>query len=323
MRKSIWLMVLIGSWCGFASAYAETPEAASVKVDHFKIAASMLSDAQNWTDRQIQSDCRLQNRVGTEQWRVLSPGERVHFKGSIEQCKTRLNRLLDGKQPERLQGAVVVLVHGLFQTRAKMETLETHLEKSGKLKVINFGYASTRADVSEHAAALEEVLQCVEPGTTVSFVGHSMGCIVIRGLLARHEKKEWKPGRVVMIAPPNQGAEMARRFSEVRMVRTWLGPGFEQLADPKLNDLSSFQSPPCEFAVIAGASPRWLLNSPFIEGDDDWIVGIQETKLTGAKSQTCVDSHHGNIVHDPRVLALTSDFLLHGEFDISSRQEGK
>ncbi len=323
MRIPVLLLLATCSWYWSTSVNAETPKAPSIRVDHLKIAASMLSDAQNWTDRQIQGEFRLQNRTGTDQWRVLSSAEKVHFKGSHDSCKTRLNRLLDVKQPARLQGDVVVLVHGLFQTRAKMETLETHFKSTGKLRVINFGYASTKADIGAHASALEEVLRIVEPGTKVSFVGHSMGCIVIRGLLATQVEKKWKPGRVVMIAPPNQGAEMARRLSGNRLVRNWLGPGFEQLADPKLCDVAAFRSPRCEFAVIAGDSPKWLLNSPLIEGDDDWVVGLSETKLSGAKAQACVDSHHGNIVHDPKVLVLTSDFLLHGEFNYPPRQEGK
>lgn len=323
MRKFFWLtMVMVSLWAS-ASLLAETPEAPVPKVNHLKIAASMLSDAQNWTDRRIVDSYRLQHRPGSESWRVLGPSEKVLFKGTREASTKRLDRLLDGKQPAQEKGDVVVLVHGLFQTRTKMETLAVHLQKTGGFQVINFGYASTKADIAAHSAALEEVLGSLAPETNVSFVGHSMGCIVIRSLLTSPEKKSWKAGRVVMLAPPNQGAEMARRFASSRIVTNLLGPGFEQLADPKLDDLSSFKAPSCEFSVIAGASPKWLLNNPLIAGEDDWIVGLKETHLPGAKSQTCVDAHHGNIVHDPQVLTYTCNFLLRGEFDPPSPKQGK
>ena len=321
MRNAICFFLAACSLAGAASLGAENPEIQPIKVNHFKIAASMFSDAQNWTDRQIVGEFRLQNRTGTELWRVLGSEEKIQIKGTGDVCQARLGQLLERKPPERFEGDIVVLVHGLCQTRAKMETIETHLKNTSKLRVINFGYASTQADIETHAAALGEVLQHAKPRAKVSFVGHSMGCIVVRSLLARNGKRDWKLGRVVMIAPPNQGAEMARRLSGSRLVRTCLGPGFEQLASDEPKGVASLRSPPCEFAVIAGTSPKWLLNSPLIAGDDDWIVGVNETRLAGAKAQACADSHHGDIVHEPKVLALTSQFLLHGDFD--SRQEGK
>jgi pimeloyl-ACP methyl ester carboxylesterase len=303
-------------------ARAESPPA--IKVDRLKIATSMLGDAQLWTDHCILSDgCRLQNKTGDIAWRVLDSSEKVIQRGPREKCETQLLKLAKKRPVAVKPKELVVLLHGLFQTRAKMTTLEKHLEASGQFEVYNFGYASTKADIDAHAKALEEVLAKVDPGRRVSFVGHSMGGIVARQYLANHRPEGVTIGRLVMIGPPNQGAEMARRFREIRFVRSMLGPGFEQLAEPKEAALMDIPAPRCEFALIAGASPKWLLNNPLIEGDDDWIVGVEETSLKGAKATALVHSHHGEIVHNPRVLELTTQFLKTGELAANHAKDAK
>lgn len=324
MRGTAYFLLIISVFAHCDFACAETPEVPPVKVDHLKIAVTMFSSAQSWTDHRILGEYRLQNRTGTEAWRLLGPGGRTEISGTRELCERRLVQRAAGKLAEAVQGDVVVLVHGLFQTRATMEPMESYLKQSGKRQVINFGYASTRADIEGHAKSLEEVLHTKGPEAKISFVGHSMGCIVIRAMLANREACDWKLGRVVMLGPPNQGAEMARRLVDYRAVRSLLGPGFEQLADPKRETLAALPSPKCEFAVIAGESPKWLLNNPLIKGDDDWIVGVSETRLEGAKCDACVHSHHGNIVHDPEVLEMVDAFLETGKLQRTKRfSEGK
>lgn len=292
---------------------AEEPEEKAVKVNHLKIAASMLGSAQSWTDHRIAGAYRLQNRTGSDAWRVINGLGKVELSGSREACETSLEQRVTGDAAKPLKGEIVVLVHGLFQTRAKMESIETRLKQGGKRHVVNFGYASTKSEIEGHAAALREVLRAAGPEARVSFVGHSLGCIVIRSMLADLGDSKWKLGRVVMIGPPNQGAEMARRFSASPAVCRLLGPGFEQLADPERKSLVAFPAPTCEFAVISGECPKWMLNNPLIQGEDDWIVGVSETHLEGAKRQVCVPAHHGEIVHDPKVLEMIERFLTTGE----------
>lgn len=312
MRRPEILMLLLALAPARGTA-AESPEAPPLKVNCLKIVGSMLSDAQIWTDHGVRGDVRLQKRAGADQWRVLGKDNAVIARGTREACEAKWRReaakiLLAADKP------IVVLVHGLFQTRAKMETIEDYLKQSGKLQVVNFGYASTRGDIESHAAALAEVLSDAPPQSEISFVGHSMGCIVIRKLLAeRKENAPWTAKRFVMIGPPNQGAEMARRLSRVEAVRMLLGPGFDELAKSPEQGVGTIPTPSCDFAVIAGASPRWLLNNPLIAGDDDWIVGVDETTLEGAAFRLCVDAHHGSIVHHRETLDATLAFLLSGE----------
>ena len=117
----------------------------------------------------------------------------------------------------------VILLHGLARTEAAMERLAERFTEAG-YSVVNKGYPSREFPIEELAPlAVEQGLEACPAGATVHVVTHSLGGILVRQYLATHTLP--RLGRVVMIAPPNQGSEVVDRMRNVPGFRLLNGPG--------------------------------------------------------------------------------------------------
>ena len=120
------------------------------------------------------------------------------------------------------EGEVVVLFHGIRRSSSHMESIENYLESLG-YHVINADYQSTEHTIDVLATIMNQKLSHQIPkGKTVHYVGYSMGGVLIREMM--HQKQPDNLGRVVQLAPPNHGSEMADFLSDVWLYQKFYGP---------------------------------------------------------------------------------------------------
>ncbi len=190
---------------------------------------------------------------------------------------------------------LVVLVHGMGRTRLSMWPLERALEREG-YAVLNFGYPSTDGGVAGLGARLGEAVreQPRPAGTRVHFVGHSLGNILVRWVLAHDAPPE--VGRVVMLGPPNQGAQAASA------ALPWLGWLLDPLPDLVPGSAACALPPPAhvEIGIIAG--------------QDDVRVTLDETHLPGETAHVTVPAGHSFLMYRRDVQQHVLDFLREGRF---------
>ena len=172
-----------------------------------------------------------------------------------------------------------------------------------------FRYPSTQADIGRAAAALSSRL-CEFGDGPVHLVGHSLGGLVI--LAAFEAPGELPQGRIVLLGSPVQGSRAARA------VAAWsLGPHLlGQLAAAELTrrEARAWRAQH-ELGIIAGSRSagmgRLFADLPV---PNDGTVGVDETRLTGAKEHIVLDVSHTGMLLSSSVADAVARFLGRGKF---------
>lgn len=208
----------------------------------------------------------------------------------------------------------VILLHGILRRAASMKPLEGALAAEG-YRVLNLDYPSRRASLSDIVAGLHEPIAAFEAQSTgaLHFVTHSMG-----GLVARAYLKRFRPerlGRVVMLAPPNEGSEIADLLQQNWFYRSAFGPAGGQLATRRSEELCRLLGTvDYPLGVIAGNRSLYVFASMILPGPNDGRVSVERTRVPGMSDHIVLPTSHPLIMRDPEALFQTIHFLRNGSF---------
>jgi len=191
---------------------------------------------------------------------------------------------------------LVVMLHGLGRTRRSLARMDRALTRQGFV-TMRLDYPSTRRPIEGHAAAVAELLDRTPTPRKLSFVSHSLGGLVIRQLCTYHAPWRVAMSRIVMLAPPNQGASLAATLDKGGVIRSILGPSYVQIAR---GFADSLPVPDVPFAIFAG-------DAPGVPGDG--LLRVDETRLEGAAEHHVVPAIHTFIMNQPEVIQGTIAFL--------------
>lgn len=183
----------------------------------------------------------------------------------------------------------VVLVHGLGRTEQSFAVMAQRLRWAG-YEVTSVGYDSRSAPLEEHAAALAGAVErCCGEAVKLHFVGHSMGGIVIRRYLA--DSPPAALGRVVLLAPPSRGSELAERLRQHPVAAEMLGPAGRALGTGKQDLPATLPPPAYEMGIVAGNRSINPVGSAVIPGADDGAVALDRVGIAGVPIVILPRSH--------------------------------
>ena len=200
-----------------------------------------------------------------------------------------------------------VLVHGLWMRGPDMLLLRYRMRRCGFV-TYQFSYPTTRCTVDEAAQLLQRFIAKI-PESTVHFVAHSLGGLVVQHLFSNYPDQ--RAGRVVTLGTPYQGSAAAHGLARFRTGRFMLGNSY--------------------LHGLADHSRRWTTANPLgvIAGDlsigggrifagltsaNDGTIGVDEARIPGATEQRVVHVSHMGLLVSPQVARLACTFLHSGTF---------
>ena len=217
----------------------------------------------------------------------------------------------------------VVLVHGLARTSHSMDDMEVALQVAG-YKTVNIDYPSRSHKIQDLAERVgkQAITECkAQVNSTIHFVTHSMGGILVRYYLAKNDVKEL--GRVVMLAPPNQGSLLTDQLRDELWYKWLTGPAGQQLGTDRNGVPGMLGAVDFQAGIIAGNvhSPvdNWLAEK--IPGADDGKVAVDNAKVEGMQDFMILPYTHISIMNEEEVISQSLHFLHHGRFDHAAAEQ--
>jgi triacylglycerol lipase len=210
----------------------------------------------------------------------------------------------------------VVLLHGLGRTAKSMSYMEERLMSAG-YTVYNYDYESRKNEISYLVDDLQEYLRscCLGEGTSLHFVTHSLGGILVRALIGKIRPDNL--GRVVMLSPPNKGSEAADFIKDYSLFTDILGPASMELGTDPESMPNKLGPADFELGIIAGDRTIDPISSWIIPGKDDGKVAVERTKLDGMTDFLVIPVSHAYIMQKPEVVDEVIHFLEQGKFSRS------
>lgn len=185
---------------------------------------------------------------------------------------------------------LVILLHGINKTSSCLNALERHLQ-SKQFSTINITYPSTTYSITDLRDRVHDIINFRDKEyEKVSFVGFSMGGLIIRAYLNKYKISNLK--NVIMVGTPNNGSEVVDFIMNNKLFKKLLGPAGMQLSTNQKSLSGLLGKLEYECGIIAGNLPLDLCYPIMRKKPSDGKVSVDSTKLDNMKDHIVLNVPH-------------------------------
>lgn len=270
---------------------------------------------QFWEDVVFAKKWRIQRNYFTKQCRLLDAWNIKRHSGTLESCRTALDKYLKMHQLNQRPQSIIIFIHGLGETRYRFAKMAKHLEGAGYDSAM-ISYPSTRRTMLENIKVFEDLLSNLTYVTEISFITSGTGGLIAREILNRDS--EWKknmPVRtVIQINPPNRSSRFTAMLGKYRIARKILGPMLKFCESANLEKVPSFEQGTnlgiiCTHNIFADKVKNLLsanIKELLPKKDDSFLIGTKDAINLATKTT--------NPCADKKVIAACISFLRGNSF---------
>lgn len=213
--------------------------------------------------------------------------------------------------------APVLLLHGHGRTGASMALFALALRARGHpVFAPSYGFRRSLPEILDSLGPRVSAFASRHPAP-LGMLTHSLGGLVARALIAAAGPGARRIGRVVMLAPPNQGSELADLLDRLGLAAPLLGPVAPHLGTRCPPALGRLLGGPADYplGIIAGSRAVGPVPPGLVfDGPNDGKVTVAATHLAGEADHLVLPVSHPQMLVDGRVRAQALHFLAHGRF---------
>jgi pimeloyl-ACP methyl ester carboxylesterase len=205
------------------------------------------------------------------------------------------------------------VLHGMARSSRSMASIARDLRGAG-YRVTSVDYPTGPLDVAGlvRAFVAPAIAACPE-SVPIHVVTHSLGGLLIRAYL--QDQRLPAGSRIVMLAPPNHGSEVADRVRGWPLYRWWMGPVGQQLGTGP-DGIARYLGPvDAEIGIIAANRSLQPWFSRYLPGPDDGAVSVASTRLPEMRDFLVVAASHSLLMFDREVRRQVLHFLAKGHFE--------
>ena len=154
---------------------------------------------------------------------------------------------------------------------------------------------------------------CIDKKRKIHFVGYSMGGVLARYIVENNKFKNL--GKVVVIASPSQGSEVASVLTETTLYKSIFGPAICDLKKDSEFLSKMKNNVNYELGVLAGNRSMNLITSFFVLSEEnDGLISVESTKVSGMKDHKTLEATHNRIYKSHATSDYVVKFIQCGEF---------
>lgn len=273
-----------------------------------------LGGSQFWEDVFFYQKWRIQRNCHSKAYRLLDNWDIKRASGSFEECRKAFVKLIEAYEIPRQSGELVILLHGLGETKSIFRNLWKELTAQG-YNVAAINYPSTRKSMKYHIRQLEFFLTHCEDVSKVSFITKGEGCLLLRMLLSNTYgwQDKFKLNKVININPINRGSDMFEILSRFSLFNYIFGPMLKEGTPKAAQSISRL---PAEIRLGLIFCDTWKdkFTRPIVERFKSLPLRADMKETDFSSQMKHIPNTYYNIFNNPEVSNACLQFLESGKF---------